>query len=163
MPSVPNWASENPRASKSLFPGLQCFVDQFRLIEMQPASFGRIQLNAILGATCRLVQRKASLSSSEIPQGGVDCRQGEGADWTHRQGMDAIEKIAPDFLNLVGLTPDQQGSQMVIEQLDDRRPAGPDRIGIAGADSAIRITDSHHRSFLTLEALDSVRTPDLWL
>ena len=50
---------------------------------------------------------------------------------------------------------------MIVEQLDDGRPAGADGIAVTCPGDAVGVGYAHHRRLLALEALNGVGTLDL--
>jgi hypothetical protein len=50
---------------------------------------------------------------------------------------------------------------VIVEQLDDGRPAGADGIAVTCPGDAVGVGYAHHRRLLALEALNGVGTLDL--
>jgi hypothetical protein len=48
---------------------------------------------------------------------------------------------------------------MIVQQRDDRRAAGADRVRIAGSATAVAAANRHQNGFLHDERLDGVRAP----
>ena len=66
------------------------------------------------------------------------------------------QEVAPDALDLLGTAPDEGRTEGPLDELHHRRPAGADRVAIAGAGGAVGIRHRDDRRFLADEALDRV-------
>ena len=127
---------------------------------VKPATLGRVHGNGGLGTAGGLPQRLVRAAALQIPQRGVDRSKRKARDRAHRRCVRVEEKIFPQAFDLSRVAPDQARAQMIAQQRDDRRPAGPDRVRVADALRAVAAGDAHDRRFLLDERLDGVGAHD---
>src|SRR5271156_5962920 len=75
--------------------------------------------------------------------------------------MNVKEEVAPNSLDVVRVAVEQLGDKVIVEQLDDGRPAGADGIAVTCSSDAVGVGYAHHRRLLALKALNRVGTLDL--
>src|SRR6266404_9580017 len=143
-------------AAETLRAYLKRVIDQRLRLDMQPAAFGGIDRHGRLRAAGLLPQRPPGREAFDIPQRGIDRGQRKAGDRPHRGRVRCEKQRLPDRLDIERVTAEQPRRQMIPEQCDDRRAAGADRIGVAGADDAVAGVDAHDRGFLCGERLDRV-------
>ena len=135
--------------------------DQRALLDVQPAAFGRVERPAVGGAAGDDPQGEAAPLAAQIPERGVDCRQRERRDRADGRCVGGVFEFAPDRLDPLGVLADQARGEMVGDEAHHRRPAGPDRVAVAGPDRAVGVGDRDDRRLLRDEALDRVGALDL--
>src|SRR5271154_4639553 len=136
--------------------GLHCLRHQLGILHVDPSALGVVALDRILGPPGKKMKRKTCLAAAQIPKGRVNGGKRNRSERAHGRGVDGEEKVAPNPLDLVRLTMEQEGNQVIVKKLDDRRSASADGIAVTSSDDSVGVRDAHHRRLLALEALNSV-------
>src|ERR1700733_5662452 len=141
---------------EAAFLGPQRLLYQLGVLYMDPSAFGVVALDRILGPSGKKMKRKTCLAAAQIPKGRVNGGKRDRSERAHSRRVDGEEKVAPNPPDLVRLAMEQEGNQVIVEKLDDRRTAGADGIAVTSPGDAVRVGDAHHRRLLAQEALNSV-------
>ena len=124
--------------------------------QVQPAALGVVERHITAEAAGEAPQRQSGALRRDIPQGGVDCGEGERGDRAGRGGAGRGEQAVPDRLDAIGLLADQQVEQVVAQHRQHRAPPCADRVGVAAAVQAVAGVQFDEDRLLLDEALHGV-------
>jgi hypothetical protein len=140
---------------------LQRLVHQRLGRQMQPTAFGGVQRHTRLRPAQQLPQRQALALRTPVPQSGVHTGQRQAGHGPHSGGMGVKKQVFPDRLDQDRVAADQARRQVVLEQGDDRRAAGANRVGVTRGLDAVAAVQREQNRFLRHKGLDGVGAQDL--